>query len=361
LGGLAIAILMAPASMYFDACSKFYSGASFVAASVFVLLYYTDGLDFTGGLFFLVFFAIYIFAVGLAIYEGYLALQVQEEEEEAVAPVHIDPIISVPSLVTQEDDSPSPGTVGLVEHPAPPSPELKISVFPTGVEVRPSASTPLLGSKCPSSRLHTSLPLRLNFNSVRFTTADQEQILTPLTMLSPSEPPTFASHPTFSYYRRGADFRTVGYHAVRIFLGFLAVALSGFLLSYSSASLAIKFQISETVFGLTVLSSLSTLPEKFMSIIAGLEGNTSLLVASIAGSNVFLLTLCMGVLFIAGGEGHENAILAAHLLPFEVWITWICSVILLIIVWAGGRKWMGVILLVLYGAFNIAELTVYRR
>lgn len=332
-------------------------------------------MDFTGGLFYLVFFAVYIFAVGLAIYEGYLTMPVAEEgEEEEVLPIDVAALLPELLLPDGDEFEREPDR----EQEAPRA-HLQISLYPSTVEIRPSICTPLLGNSPatspPSTPPRIGATLRptgmLSPSAMLSPTSGlypSWQIPTPTaSRMGPSRARTFRSFRSFRTIRsltnsqNGADFKTVGYHVIRIIVGFLAVALSGFVLSYASASLAEGFQISGTVFGLTILSIFSTLPEKFISVIAGLEGNSSLLVASIAGSNIFLLTLCLGILLVSGGEGDADAILASTLLPFEVWCTWGCSVILLMIVWVGGKRWMGAVLLAMYAAFNVLELTVYRR
>lgn len=374
LGGLAVAMLMYPGNMCFDTSAKFYSFASFISASVFLIINYTDRMDFTGGLFYLVFFAVYIFAVGLAIYEGYLTMPVAEEEaEEAEEALPADFAGLLPALLLPDADEIEREPEREQEAP---HAKLQISLYPSRVEIRPSICTPLLGRSPATSP--PSTPPRLGATLWPTTMLSPSAMLSPTpraypswhiptptaSRMGPSRARTFRSFRTLrslANSQSGADFKTIGYHVVRIIVGFLAVALSGFVLAYASASLAERFELSGTVFGLTILSIFSTLPEKFISVIAGLEGNSSLLVASIAGSNVFLLTLCLGILLVSGGEGDADAILARTLLPFEVWCTWVCSVVLLLIVWFGGRRWMGVVLLFTYAGFNVLELTVYRR
>jgi Ca2+/Na+ antiporter len=320
-------------------------------------------MDFTGGLFCLVFFSVYIFAVGLAIWEGYLTLSVEDRdpEDEVEEEVQVNDEVLIPELLLPIEDETER------EQLEPPPPELRIRVYPSRLELRPSICTPLLGNS-PASTPWLALS---RIGSVLMPHA----LLSPAARLSP--PPTPQRRATSPLTRNlsfrilqsatnvsavpGANFQTVGYHLVRVGIGFLAVAVSGFVISYVAASLADRFKISGTVFGMTILSIVLTIPEKLILVIVGIEGNSSILVASIAGSNVFHLTLCLGILFVAGGEGDADAILAANMLPFEVWVTWGCSILLLLVVWFGGRRWMGAILFLLYLAFNAIELTVYRR
>jgi Ca2+/Na+ antiporter len=112
------------------------------------------------------------------------------------------------------------------------------------------------------------------------------------------------------------------------------------------------------VVGITILSFATTLPEKFLSVISGIRGHAGVVVASTAGSNIFLLTLCLGIIFIVGSGDQK---LETGVLSFEIWTTWASSAILVVIVFVGGMRWMGAVLLTAYVAFIVLEFTVYRR
>ncbi|GJJ07252.1 hypothetical protein Clacol_001452 [Clathrus columnatus] len=85
------------------------------------------------------------------------------------------------------------------------------------------------------------------------------------------------------------------YHMFQIVLGFVALSISGYVLSHAASTLASTFNLSETVVGLTILAVSTTLPEKFVAFMSGWRGHSGILVATTAGSNTFLLTLCIGV------------------------------------------------------------------
>ncbi len=116
----------------------------------------------------------------------------------------------------------------------------------------------------------------------------------------------------------------------KLLVSFLLLSLAGYLLSHSILEIASLVHLSDTVLGLTVLSFATTIPEKFLSVMAGLRtapptrppppvrrpslarrasvhdeaeddvarGAASILMAGAAGSNIFLLTLCLGVSLI---------------------------------------------------------------
>ena len=150
---------------------------------------------------------------------------------------------------------------------------------------------------------------------------------------------------------------TLLYHIGQLILGFIALSLSGYVLSHSAASIADAFDLSGTVLGVTVLSVATTLPEKFVAVISAARGHGGIVVASTAGSNIFLLTLCLGVTLMAGNQKE----LAESLILFELLVTWASSALFLLIVFLGSRRWVGGMLIVLYFAFIVLEFTIYGR
>ncbi|KFY45046.1 hypothetical protein V494_01175 [Pseudogymnoascus sp. VKM F-4513 (FW-928)] len=125
------------------------------------------------------------------------------------------------------------------------------------------------------------------------------------------------------------------YHSVQLILGFVALSISGYVLSHTAASIADEFGLSNTVLGVTVLSFATTLPEKFVAIIGGARGHGGIVAASTAGSNIFLLTLCLGITFVAG----DQAELADSVVPFELLVTWASSALFCLLVFLGSERW----------------------
>jgi Ca2+/Na+ antiporter len=289
LGAFPLGLLLYPESVVkFDRSSKIYAGALFIVTTVFTLLAYTGHLDFTGGIFFLVSFLIYLFSMGSAVYEGFLTASVEEDG----------------GYDRDEEEAFNPEGLG-------------ISIFPATLQVHPLESSPLISS-----------------------VADD---------LDEDAPASTAKQ-----YR-------ITYHVLMFLVGLLALAVSGYVLSHSASNLATLFDLSGTLVGMTVLAFATTLPEKLHLILSGVRGHSSMLVATTAGSNIFLLTLCLGVLFISGGEGEDSKELGETLLAFEVWTAWCCSLALFVIVFVGGRRWMSPLLLGFYAAFIGMEFAVFRR
>lgn len=143
-------------------------------------------------------------------------------------------------------------------------------------------------------------------------------------------------------------------HVFQLLLGFFALSLSGYVLSHSATSIATELNISGTVYGITILAFATTLPEKFIAVIGASRGHSGIVVANTAGSNVFLLTLCLGVVYISGND-------TGTVTPFELGVALASVVAFAAIVFFGARRWMGVILLLGYVAFFVLEFTVFRR
>ncbi|EPQ29469.1 uncharacterized protein PFL1_03224 [Pseudozyma flocculosa PF-1] len=233
--------------------------------------------------------------------------------------------------------------------------------------------------------------------------------------------------------QRSRNRRSIHRAARKLVWALLVLSLSGYLLSRSTLDLARSLHISDTVLGLTLLSFATTLPEKLLSVVAGRKvasqqaqtmapqqqrqqrpqrsqqpspvrarGSTGsavaaarsarwlddderrfddegtaasgILMAGAAGSNIFLLTLCLGVSLIfdrgAGGlptlpiataapgpsPSSANSVRWEELALLEA-----SSAALVAIAYAGGARWHGCILFAAYIAFLVAEFTVLKR
>ncbi|TEY58703.1 hypothetical protein BOTCAL_0202g00060 [Botryotinia calthae] len=127
------------------------------------------------------------------------------------------------------------------------------------------------------------------------------------------------------------------YHILQLILGLLTLSLSGYILSHGITSLATSLSLSTTVLGTTILSIATTLPEILIAILFGKKKQGGIFVANTTGSNIFLLPLCEGVLFLAG----DLDVLKNSVGFFEVGCMWGSSVTLCGVVFVGGRIWMG--------------------
>lgn len=162
---------------------------------------------------------------------------------------------------------------------------------------------------------------------------------------------------------------------LKLLCGFIALAISGFILSHTSSHLAASFDMSDSAFGATILSLATTLPEKFLAVTSSTQGHTGLLVADAVGSNVFLLTLCLGIAAwsVAAHQWHDHPVDGrlsfVDVSRIEAWWLWAAAVALTVVVAVGGtgackvagvRQMLGALMLVAYGGFLAVEFTILR-
>ncbi|KAJ9614239.1 hypothetical protein H2200_002375 [Cladophialophora chaetospira] len=145
-------------------------------------------------------------------------------------------------------------------------------------------------------------------------------------------------------------------HLVKLLVALVALSISGYVLAHSAKSLAAAFNISDTVFGATVLSLGTTLPEKFVAVISGSRGHTGIVVANTVGSNIFLLTLCLGVTVLSSNDLAEGSTYTHEI----VW-TWTTSAFLMVMIIIGTHRLVGLAMLLAYAAFLGLEFTLYRK
>ncbi|TEA19730.1 Sodium/calcium exchanger MaX1 [Colletotrichum sidae] len=154
--------------------------------------------------------------------------------------------------------------------------------------------------------------------------------------------------------------RSLVYHVAYLLVGFLAVCLSGYVLSNAATNVADALGASEVLFGVVVLAVGTTLPDKFVATLSGTRGHGGILVANTVGSNIFLLTLCLGIVMVGtngdlGGAGGVNAV--------ELVVLWVSTAVFSLSVWANGRfdRLLGAVMLLGYVAFVVLEFVVVRR
>jgi Ca2+/Na+ antiporter len=149
------------------------------------------------------------------------------------------------------------------------------------------------------------------------------------------------------------------YHVGILFLGFFSISLAGYVLSHAATTITDQFDISDVLFGVVILALATTLPEKFIAVLSGFRGHVGIMVANTAGSNIFLLSLCMGIIMVQT-EGEFDAGLVK--IP-ELCVMWGSTLAFTATIWFGGRwsRWIGGAMLACYIAFIILEFTVIHR
>jgi Ca2+/H+ antiporter len=140
-------------------------------------------------------------------------------------------------------------------------------------------------------------------------------------------------------------------HLLKLFLALAALLVASYIVAHSAATIGSELGLSGSVIGTTILSLATTLPEKFVAIMGGVRKQPGIMVANTVGSNIFLVTLCGGVLFM-GGDAQQ---IKLGLGFFEASAMLGSAVLILGIVLLGGKRWMGGVMLALYLAFLVTE------
>ncbi|KAL2844807.1 Sodium/calcium exchanger protein-domain-containing protein [Aspergillus pseudoustus] len=152
--------------------------------------------------------------------------------------------------------------------------------------------------------------------------------------------------------------RALYYHVFQLFFGLLALTLSGYILAHSAGAIADALHLSGTVIGLTVIAFATTLPEKLISVLSGFRGQGGIVVATAAGSNIFLLTLCVGVVAVSGGLVNQGDTFVL----FDLAMVWASAISLVaVVLFAPSSRIAGLVLFAAYIAFLVLEFTVFRR
>jgi Ca2+/Na+ antiporter len=147
------------------------------------------------------------------------------------------------------------------------------------------------------------------------------------------------------------------HHILSLLLSTLLLSLSGYLLSSTTSSLADILHLTQSTLGLTLLSISTTLPEKLIAFKAGRKSQTGVLVANTVGSNVFLGTLVLGIVWVV--EGDIGARGGQGGLWVDAWVGVAASGVLGFVVWGSmWRKWMGVLML---GTYIVYIASVFLR
>ncbi|KIW47878.1 uncharacterized protein PV06_00534 [Exophiala oligosperma] len=152
------------------------------------------------------------------------------------------------------------------------------------------------------------------------------------------------------------DRHSVTYHVGFLVLGLLAILLSSYVLSHAASNLVDEIGISDVLFGVVVLSVATTLPGKFVAVMSGSRGHAGILVANTVASNIFLLSLCMGALWVSTGGAFDQGSVNAS----ELGTMFASTLALTFTVWFGARwsRCLGVTMLLAYVAFLVLEVTV---
>lgn len=144
-------------------------------------------------------------------------------------------------------------------------------------------------------------------------------------------------------------------HVAKLSLGFLAVLISGYVLSEATSNIVDATGMSDVLAGVVILSIATTIPEKFIAVLSGHKGHGDVMLANTVGSNIFLLTLCIGIIWTTSNGSYRGEEVAT----VEIGVMLASAALLFVTVLLQGR-WMrgiGGIMLVGYVVFLVLEFT----
>lgn len=156
--------------------------------------------------------------------------------------------------------------------------------------------------------------------------------------------------------RHRSSRRALGYHWLSLFGGFLAICLAGYVLSQAAINITNQLGVSDVLFGIIILAIATTLPEKFVSVISGYQGRPGIMVANCAGSNIFLLSLCLGIVMVDTRGSLDGGKVATS----ELAVLWASTAAFTATVWFGAKysRQIGGAMVAGYIAFIVLEFTV---
>jgi K+-dependent Na+/Ca+ exchanger-like protein len=130
-------------------------------------------------------------------------------------------------------------------------------------------------------------------------------------------------------------------------LGLGLISLGAWLVVEPAVYFARALGIPETIIGLTIVAIGTTLPDKAISLVGGLKGQGGIVAANAVGSNIFLLTLVLGLSALAAPVVADR-----QTLLFDVPVLLGTAVLLCLLFFRQRLHWRtGLLLLLLYAGY----------
>ena len=135
--------------------------------------------------------------------------------------------------------------------------------------------------------------------------------------------------------------------------GLAGIALGADLMVAGGVSIARTMGLGEEVIGLTLIAIGTSLPELAASVVAARRGHADVAIGNVVGSNMFNMLAIAGVVSMAAPLPVPTTMLA-----FDLWVMLGAAVLIIpaMFGWIGISRLGGVVLLVLYGAYLVAQV-----
>lgn len=138
---------------------------------------------------------------------------------------------------------------------------------------------------------------------------------------------------------------------IYIILGLTGLIAGGKLVVNNAIKLAVFFNISEKIIGLTIVSIGTSLPELATSVVAALKKNSDIAIGNIIGSNIFNLLLVLALSSIIQPIHYDTRFNTDLLILVGG------TLFLFIAMYTGKRKkldrWEGILLFIFYSAYMV--------
>lgn len=138
---------------------------------------------------------------------------------------------------------------------------------------------------------------------------------------------------------------------IYIILGIIGLKFGGDLVVENSTMLAEYFNISQKIISLTIVSLGTSLPELVTCVIAAIKGNSDILIGNILGSNIFNISLIIGI------SALINPIKYNIEYNFEMWVLILVNILLALFPAIPPKNKMsrknGILFLVAYTVYTI--------
>jgi cation:H+ antiporter len=132
-------------------------------------------------------------------------------------------------------------------------------------------------------------------------------------------------------------------------LALLAITGAAEVVVLGAVEIAERLGISQFAIGATVVAIGTTLPDKAISLVGGMRGRGGVVTANALGSNIFLLTLVLGLAALASGSGLR---VADSVIQVDLPLLLAASVLTVLLFRRRSLHWRtGIALLALYVAY----------
>ncbi|MEM9734341.1 MAG: calcium/sodium antiporter [Pseudomonadota bacterium] len=146
--------------------------------------------------------------------------------------------------------------------------------------------------------------------------------------------------------------KSLGITIALLVVGLIALPLGASMAVNAAVDIARVWNVSDEVIGLTIVAIGTSLPELATGIMAARQGNASVGIGNVVGSNFFNIAAIMGITAVVAGDVPVGD----NIVPFDMTVMAISTIFLAVVTLAGFaiNRLLGAVLLVLYAAYLVA-------